>query len=420
MTTTIKVLKSTDQGAPILGNAWGDLTAMLDACLVNGYNLKTIDSLSFTPGAVGQAGTATATLSTGHLYQPGAVLLVSGADQAAYNGEHILSATTATTVSFPILVTAPALPPASPATSATTITCKTAPLGFDIAFTGTSKRAYRSPNPQSQRHYLRVDNSKDPLWNTAWAKYGKVTVMEGMSDIDTCVGAQAPFDANMPQKNHIGTPDGNDGWFKWYYRNAYNESGASNWVLIGDDRSFYFMTTIQISDPQPLRTSYFFGDYTSFKQGDAYATLLVASDFYQAGNNFSASYQGGSLALGGQNDIGKNLLRDFTQMGGPIGARINGFCPVNSNPVFGLSAQVPWPNGPDYALILHPAYISQADQHIRGIMPGLFPLCQVPTYPDLTVLENVSGYPGRKFLLVAISGNGSPCLMPFDITGPWR
>ena len=38
------------QGAPQLANAWGDMTALLDAVLVDGFNLRTIDTLTFAAG----------------------------------------------------------------------------------------------------------------------------------------------------------------------------------------------------------------------------------------------------------------------------------------------------------------------------------------------------------------------------------
>ena len=38
------------QGAPQLANAWGDMTALLDAVLVDGFNLRTIDTLTFADG----------------------------------------------------------------------------------------------------------------------------------------------------------------------------------------------------------------------------------------------------------------------------------------------------------------------------------------------------------------------------------
>ena len=141
-------------GAPMLTNNWGSLTALLDACLVTGFNLKTVTALTCT-GDV-----ATATVGTGHGFLVDQVVRIEGCDQPFWNGEFTVTFTTATTVSFRIEGE-----PASPATTQTGITMKIAPLGFEIAFTGTNKRAYRSPNPLSNWHYLRVDDSLPAGYN---------------------------------------------------------------------------------------------------------------------------------------------------------------------------------------------------------------------------------------------------------------
>ena len=43
---TVKYFNSGMTGAPQIANNWGDLVTMLDACLVNGFALKAIDTLS--------------------------------------------------------------------------------------------------------------------------------------------------------------------------------------------------------------------------------------------------------------------------------------------------------------------------------------------------------------------------------------
>ena len=76
------------QGAPQLANAWGDMTALLDAVLVDGFNLRTIDTLTFADGI------ATARVNAGHLYLVDQVVLIEGANQTEYNGEvRVLSTT---------------------------------------------------------------------------------------------------------------------------------------------------------------------------------------------------------------------------------------------------------------------------------------------------------------------------------------
>ena len=53
-TIAVKHYNSGMQGAPQLANAWGDMTALLDAVLVDGFNLRTIDTLTFVDGIDGR------------------------------------------------------------------------------------------------------------------------------------------------------------------------------------------------------------------------------------------------------------------------------------------------------------------------------------------------------------------------------
>lgn len=115
---TVKYFNSGMTGAPQITNHWGDLVTMLDACLVNGFALKAIDSLTFANGV------ATATITAGHTYQPHQVVLIAGAGQPEYNGQFRVLTTTATTFSYALTGT-----PTSPATTTTNLSARVAPLG---------------------------------------------------------------------------------------------------------------------------------------------------------------------------------------------------------------------------------------------------------------------------------------------------
>ena len=87
---TVKYFNSGMTGAPQIANNWGDLVTMLDACLVNGFALKAIDTLTCLDSI------ATATISAGHAYRPEQVVEIAGANQPEYNGQFRVIATTAT------------------------------------------------------------------------------------------------------------------------------------------------------------------------------------------------------------------------------------------------------------------------------------------------------------------------------------
>ena len=95
-TIAVKHYNSGMQGAPQLANAWGDMTALLDAVLVDGFNLRTIDTLTFADGI------ATARVNAGHLYLVDQVLSIAGANQPEYNGEVRVLSTTSLEFTFAV------------------------------------------------------------------------------------------------------------------------------------------------------------------------------------------------------------------------------------------------------------------------------------------------------------------------------
>jgi hypothetical protein len=416
----VKYFTSAMTGAPVVSNNWGDLIALLDACLVTGFSVKAVDSITSAGGI------ATATISAGHSYQPYQVVEIAGANQPEYNGQ--FRVLTATSTAFTYAVTGT---PASPATTATSISAKVAPLGWVKAFSGTNKAAYRSDNAASPQNLLLVDNSlKTPGYSTGWAKWANVGIVEDMTDINTLVGAQAPYDPNKPNANWKQVEPNQWGWHKWYHgRGSGGEDsgdaggGARNWILIGDDRMFYLLTTVAPGYNWYGRVFYCFGDIASFKAGDNYATALSAHDNYLGlSNNFAyPGWYGGFHRMQSLDLLGSVLLRNHTQLGNPVRFGLTSLNTNNGQQVCGRGS-LPFPNGADYSLWLLPTYVRQEDGHMRGIMPGMLWMPQDRPYSDQTIVDNVVGQAGKKFMLVRThyGTETEGAQVAFDITGPWR
>lgn len=423
MSTAVKYLRSSMTGAPVLANNWGDLVALLDACLVNGFNLKTVTSITRS------GTTATVTVSSGHGFEDDQVVLIEGAAQAEYNGEKRITVTGANTFTFEVTGS-----PATPATG--TITAKTAPLGWVKAFFGTHKAAYRSANPASPQHLLRVDNSLRRGYTTSWAKFACVAIVEagGMTDIDTITGQQAPFDASAPNRNWV-VSGGNTGWHKWYHAvsnigsesNGDGGSGAREWIVIGDDRLFYLLVRFFANQTSYGRALYAFGDIESFRPADGWHTLLVADD--TPTGSFSNPNRRNGFGFARKLDFdGKCLLRPHTQLGSyircaPSTLQVGTTAQEISGSSFGALA---FPHGPDYNLWLLPVYLREETPiAFRGFAPGCFWVPHDRPYSDLSVVNNVVGLSGRRVLLPRLTNEfvspivDSSCL-GFDITGPWR
>jgi len=421
------------EGAPQITNTNGSLTAMLDAVLANGFGVRTATGISFS------AGIATITFAATHKYSLNQVVEVSSVPQAEYNGQFNVIGKTTFTISYYVNGTPPA-PTGTPSV-------KIPSLNFEIAFTGTNKRAYRSKNILSSRLYLRVDDSLDPVYNTAYAKKGKVSVIESMSDIDTITGAQAPYDPANITKNHIGTGTGAtaiDGWYKWYYAKTQNtgtypsdvdgtSSGNRSWVIVGDDRGFYLF--ISCDDVNGGRTGYCFTDFESFRQGDAYSTILTATDWYALANSTTPNGYASNCAdfntkfAASLDFTGKVIMKDYQQVGSNVRAGFMGLGSQNGQVVSGLNTGVVYPNGPDYGLIVHPTYLKQENNHIRGKMPGMMWVHNDQPLQHFEFVDGILGYPGRKFLVITTThftgtayennGNINKARIVFDVTGPW-
>ena len=439
MANPVKFIASSMPGTPVItGAGFADFIAMLDFVLVNGGNLKAIDTLTRTGSEV------TAVINAGHDYQPNTVVTIAGFDQAEYNGEQLITAVTATSFTYTITGT-----PATPGTG-TTKTAKIAPLGFNIEFTGTNKRVYRSPNVLGSRPRLRVDASQLSGYGAGWAKFARVTIADVMTGIDTFTGVKAPYDILATTKNEARTGAAAPyyyGWYKWYAAHAWNgsdetapDTNPKPWYVIGDDRGFWLF--IGACNPDNASATvkwlmYGFGEFNSLKTADAYNVQLIATEAYLTSTDYIDDYWRGYYTPGAYfgyyqnpNYPGAVVLRDFTQLGNPLNfwhtaLHVSGSvagCYSGTN-----SSVVPMPNGPDFSLLLHPMYIQTGNGNIRGTQAGLYAILnggEANMYTPGTIVDNVAGYAGRKLVIMPVvypdgSGN-SRCRVAVDITGPWR
>lgn len=211
MSGLVKHYTNTMQGIPQLGNAWGRMIQLLDAVLINGFNHKPIITLN---KATTDAITATIYLNPNHGFIARQVIRIAGSTNGWDGDYKVLSEGSGTII---IECTAEHQPTISGTTS-----CFTAPLDFEIVFqtpadSTTPKRAYRSKDPESLGLILLVHDFCVSGASATGAKFAKVGVVSGMSNIDSIVGQQMPFFEAMPNLNWAW--DGTyHGWAKWYYK----------------------------------------------------------------------------------------------------------------------------------------------------------------------------------------------------------
>ncbi|MEG2560094.1 MAG: hypothetical protein RSA22_10625 [Acinetobacter sp.] len=315
--TDIKYYLFTNTGAPQLSNNFGCMIDLLDACLVNGFGSQAVSSL------VASGTTITASYPTAHNYSAYQVVEFSGANQTEFNVRvRILSVPNPNSITFQLA----AVPSTNTATG--TISCSLPPIGWLKPFSATGKAAYRSANTLlASRPYLRVVDALDAAYTSTYAKYAKVGIVEDMTDIDTMLGVQAPYDSANPDKNWVGTGSGAsgiNGWARWYY--AANGSvsgglinsqtpaaGSRQWLLVGNSDYFYILPTSTVPSATvntQHASAYGFGAFKSLLNADNSCTFLQ-SHLTLGNNGASVSVNLGLVSSSASSSL--LLLRGYAQ-----------------------------------------------------------------------------------------------------------
>jgi hypothetical protein len=437
----VKTYRNDDEGAPVVSNGVGDLTAMLDAVLVNGYNPKTIGTITRVGSLV------TVTVPAGIVARLHQVIQISSnVDQPEYRGDQRVVAFTSNSFSFNVTGT-----PATPATATGAITCKTAPLGWEILFSATNKRVYRSLNSSSVKPCLRVDCTQLSGYTSTWTKFARVEMSTGYSDIDTATGPLAPYDFNNPTAGRAVTQTNFHGWAKWRQTwgtgpasqnssEAVNDqAGTRMWDIVGDDRIFYMVlrpgagvANYGVNGNYSMTGPFYaFGEIKSRRPGDSVPAILHATESYFA---VTASLPTPAsncdiVVNASASTFGKFMMRDATLLGGHINHYLASLG-TKANVYSGYDTGIAYPNPAGYSVILHPMTIVHGTT-VRGTIPGA--LCVhnnvnssgVRTFINRQIIDGAEGYPDKKFMILTY-GPGSTYvsqeleMFAIDLLGPWE
>ncbi|HRP96314.1 MAG TPA: hypothetical protein PL143_08700 [Rhodocyclaceae bacterium] len=346
--------------APVLSGTAGALIDVLDACLVNGFGVKTINNLTVTDGI------AVAHISSGHTFGEGDVLRIAGVTGAlaGLNDDWRLASITADTVTWS--VEGLNIPGGS---ASGTVTCLRAPAGWEKVFAeGTTRAAYRSlTHAEHNGLILYVDDSGT---TTARARGFK-----SMTDIDSGTG---PFPTD-------GQISGGMWWAK-----ASNTTGSRKWALAADDRRLTvapaYTTNVANGDAAP---GYAFGRLMA-PLSDVWATLISGTSSSSDALNTSVATTAsrGLFVIGGAS---ASLIPVYLADG--VGESSQCMAMVPSTLQTGVTT-FPQRTLSD-ELIGSAASIKESGHVARGVMPG-------PTH-SWQLLEDVAA-PG--FTVSGCPGNG--------------
>lgn len=383
--TSVKFFHSEMLGAPVLSGTEGALIAILDAVLVNGFNLKTPSSASITGNVV------TMVFPSAHGFEVGSVIEVAGVNVAAINGEQRVTAVTSNNVSF-------ATSGQTNQTLSGSITVKFAAAGWEKSFSGTNVAAYKSSDPSSTGLYLRVDDTTP--------RHCRVRGYETMSGIDTGTG---PFPTDIQLNGGL-----------YWSKSAYNDSNSRKWLVFSDGKCFYFARNYTYEYPYDYEVTGF-GDILSKRvTGDPYGAFISGPNVYVAqqrptGGNlyYQNAYSG--------NDNSIYMPRRSSNIGSSV--------PVaKSAGTFGIAdfwsgyGNIPYPNPTDGGLYMSDVpLIENQTIVVRGTLPGFRVTPQNIPAQTFAAKDSFVGEDNRKYVAIPGAASVSQGICCFvDVTGPWR
>jgi hypothetical protein len=384
-------------GAPAANtNVLGGLLAVLDACLVNGFNTVSVTSVTRVGSVV------TVVTSTPHNFPVGFTVQIQGATPADYNDRwRVESVVDATTFTFNITGT-----PTTPATG--TISAQFAPLGWTKPVAGTNTAIYRNDATEGLGHYLQVEDN-NPHANSNQSVRVRGGIALTALDTGTLLTDQIQWNKSPSGSTHT-------------------------WMLIGDNRRFYVILGQPAADSTLIRShvlSHGAGDLSQAYSGDTNAFFV--SKGTTAAPGWSDIFP---WAAGFQNNASSYaqvfLLRTYTGLGTPVHAVTssaspytyyyqNGIFPSpldNTVPMFPAACfEIPLPGNPTDA--------NNGGGIYRGMIPGvLMPVCGAPFslynsqgfyFLDPTVVGGVT----KRTVLMRYAGNVNARCLAFDLGPTW-
>ena len=376
-TIKTKLFTSAMAGAPALSGSAGAMIAVLDACLKDGFNLKTLDSL------VVASNVATGTKS-GHGYVVNQVVLIAGASPAGLNGEWVVTEVTSSTFKF-------ATTGISDQTATGTITGKAAHCGWEKQFSGTNLAVYRSGDSLSSRVPIKVDDTV--------GQYSSVLMAEGFTDISTPVNSCVTH---------------------YFKKSSTTDATARPWILIADAKTFYLGVDWNSSGTYEMVS---FGDFTSIAMGDGFNARLQglsASAPTNKGQYSSMSTAWIEEAYGTTNSV---MPRNYAQIIGAVNCYQGSLAAVSmvnySQYSWALSGnhgysnnvdQEPFatPSAADSGYHFVPVFLFEkpaAGRTLRGIARGLLHILEKnPITNGFSLLSGVENIDGGRVMMIATAG----------------
>jgi hypothetical protein len=267
--------------------------------------------------------------------------------------------------------------------------CLVTTLGWSKAYSGTNLAAYRAPT--GNRMYLYVDDSN--------AQNARVRGYEAMTDISSGTGP-FPTDAQV-----------NGGLY--HYKSNAASSADRPWLLLSDGKLLHFISN---NDASSAWVGFSFGDFESYKSGDAYNVVVFGA---HAASQVGFGLVGMTTSMSSA-ATGHYLARSYTQIGSSVAAgKFTDSARSNNASSLGNGGS-PYPAPVEGGLLMAPLWLNEQTIGARGRLPGLWaPLHQVPL-AHADTFSGAGSLSGRTFEAVRLySGGGQVFLETSDTWGTY-
>jgi hypothetical protein len=248
-------------GSPQYANADGAINAILEACLVNGFNTRTASS------ATAGAGVLTLNFASDPGFEPLQTVEVAVANVPLVNGVHRVLANANNQVTIAIA----GLGDGAVGSSGAGITIKQASAGWGRPYSSTTTAVFRAPAGTSgNRHYLRCVHAQGQDMSAK--------AYEDMTDLSTGVG-------EYPNASLSSTSTA-------IYTASHNVRANAPWFCIATDKWLVFSLANNLVVSYPVGTL-IFGDLAGqVKAADAFASILTNTSSAYMARNYAGAVGG--------------------------------------------------------------------------------------------------------------------------------
>lgn len=368
-------------GSPGNPDELGALIEMMKACLVTGFNITPIGSMTYDAAS----GEATVTLATGHGFMKWQIVEVSGADQAQFNGQHRVTAIGSDWIKF-------VLEEASPTATATgdLMEVKAAPAdNWEIVAEDAESYqiALKRSDPRATYLTLVIKNGDRYQYETNADNRNRFAWVGWVTDF-------VDFDVHGPEDAKY-----------WAYSDYYlpSSKSARDWVIVADSLMIFYMPRY---GHRGQRGFYMGGDIETVRPGDAYHCI---NNGFNYSYGFDSNYNMYPDSLDFESTYLCSLSRSYTQLPGDAPAALIGMG-------YRMGDVIGYPNAADNGLYVSTGKLlvregpagNDADddrpqQLVRGYLPGVLqPLQSTETY-DQAIIDNLPNLDGVPVLFCMVA-----------------